>query len=216
MKNGKPQWDLARWLRMLMLIAGWVPAAITVIQALNGQLGFNPVETALRRTGRTAVIFLLLSLAATPINKIFKLPAVGRLRKPLGLFAALYAGLHFAAFAIWDYQLSLGLIWAAIIEKPFIILGLFALIILAVLAGTSFRFALRQLGKKWVYLHRLVYLAAVLVILHYLLAVKGDLFSLQGNYTMPLVAAGFLILLFVLRIPWVHQKLRRLFKQEEA
>ena len=135
---------------------------------------------------------------------------VFRLRKPLGLFAALYAGLHFATFAIWDYRLNLGLIWAEILNKPFILLGLVALIVLLLLAATSFRSARRLLGKAWQWLHRLVYAAGILALLHYLLAVKGDLFSLQGAYAPPLIAAGILVLLLALRIPVIHQGLRRL------
>jgi methionine sulfoxide reductase heme-binding subunit len=174
----------------------------------------NPVETVLQRTGRTAVILLLLSLTCTPIHNLFKLPSIKHLRKPLGIYAALYAALHFAAFAIWDYGLNLRLIWMEIREKPFILLGLVALIILLILAATSLRTFQRKLGKAWVWLHRLVYLAAALTILHYLLAVKGDLFSLQGEYTLPLLAAGVLILLFLLRLPAIYQPIRRLLGRD--
>ena len=184
-----------------------LPLSILTWLALTGWLGFNPIETALRWTGRLAVVLLLLSLTCTPLNKIFKLPRIGRLRKPLGLYAALYAALHFAAFAVWDYSLQLDTIWSEIFNKPFILLGLAALVILSLLAATSFRYWLRKLGKKWFRLHRLVYAAAVLVILHYLLAVKGDLFSLQGNYLPPLIASGILLLLFILRIPPVNRLL---------
>jgi sulfoxide reductase heme-binding subunit YedZ len=210
MSKRKGRWE---WLRVLVNILGWLPLAIFLLDFALGNLGFNPVETVLRRSGRTALIFLILSLACTPINKIFQLPPVSRLRKPLGLFSALYAGLHFATFVFWDYRLNMALIWGAIVEKPFILLGALALLILIVLAGTSFRFAQRKLGKTWIWLHRFVYVAAVLVILHYLLAVKGDLLSLQGNYTAPLIAAGVLFLLFILRIPAVHRLLSGLFRR---
>jgi sulfoxide reductase heme-binding subunit YedZ len=206
--------NLEKILRVTVIVIGWLPLVFLLENFLSGDLGFNPIETILRRTGRIAVLFLLLSLLCTPINKIFKLPLIGRLRKPLGLFAALYAGLHFATFAIWDYQLDLRLIWSAILEKPFILLGAVALVILTILAGTSFRKAQQKLGKTWIWLHRTVYLAAILAIIHYLLAVKGDLFSLQGNYTLPLLAAGALLVLFVLRIPGVYRFFSRLFKGE--
>jgi len=215
METRKKGWRINQWVRLGVQISGWLPLLVFLIQALTGKLGFNPVETILRKTGRTAVLFLLLSLACTPINRIFKLALIGRLRKPLGLFAALYAGLHFAAFAIWDYQLNLKLIWSAIIEKPFIVLGAIALLILIILAGTSFRKARQKLGQTWVWLHRFVYLAAVLVIVHFLLAVKGDLFSLQGNYTLPLIAMGVLLILFILRIPQVQGWFRQLFSPKE-
>lgn len=189
-------------LKVLVHFAGVLPLLLLLGDYNRGELGFNPVESILHRTGQTAVVFLLLSLACTPIKRIFKAPLIGRLRKPLGLYAALYAGLHFATFAIWDYGLDFNLIWMEIREKPFIIIGAVALLILIVLAATSFRFWQRKLGKGWVWLHRLVYLAGVLAIVHYLLAVKGDLLSLQGDYTAPLIAGGALVVLLVLRLPF--------------
>ena len=176
---------------------------------MRGELGFNPIETATRRSGRTAVALLLLSLAITPLRKIFNQPKLMRLRKPLGLYAALYAGLHFVTFAVWDYGLNLNLIWIELIQKPFLILGLGALLILAILAATSNRFAKMKLRTAWRWLQRLVYLAAVLAILHYLLAVKGDLLTLQGDYTLPLMAAGALLILFLLRIPLIYKAIQR-------
>lgn len=80
-----------KWLRSVVLIGGNFPLIFLGGSALLGNLGFNPVQTVMQRTGNLGMIFLILSLACTPINKIFKLPPVGRLRKPLGLFAALYA-----------------------------------------------------------------------------------------------------------------------------
>ena len=208
---------LGKWLRIAVHVGSLVPLVLLIWDYFQGNLGFNPVQTVQQRTGRIAVILLILSLACTPIKNVFLLPQIGRLRKPLGLYAALYAVLHFAAFAIWDYGLNLNLIWIEIYDKPFILVGLFALIILAVLAATSFRISRKKLGKWWVWLHRLVYLAAVLVIVHYLLAVKGDLFSLQGAYTTPLIAGGILLVLFLLRIPAIFLPLRNVFgKKRES
>jgi methionine sulfoxide reductase heme-binding subunit len=205
--QGTPQ---AQWLRMIVHLGCLLPLILLGWATLRGELGFNPVETALQRTGRTAVICLLLSLAATPVNKILKRPLIGRLKKPFGLYAALYALLHFAAFALWDYRLNFSLIGTEIIQKPFILIGTVALVILGVLAATSVRFWRQKLGKWWARLHRLAYLAGVLVVAHFLLAVKGDLLSLQGNYAAPLIAAGTLFLLFILRIPTVERVLRHL------
>ena len=194
----------------LVYIAGFLPLVLLLGAYNRGELGFNPVESILRRTGQIAIVFLLLSLACTPINRFFKTPLIGRLRKPLGLFAALYAGLHFLTFALWDYGFDFGLIWDEIQKRPFILIGAVALVILIILAITSFRFWQRKLGKGWVWLHRLVYLAGLLVVAHYLLSVKGDLLSLQGNYTAPLIAGGVLLLLMVIRLPII----RRLFPKK--
>jgi len=205
----------SQWGRTIAHLLGGVPLILLGWQLVQGRLGFNPVESVLRWTGRLALGLLLLSLSVTPIRKIFKISAISAMRKPLGLYAALYAFIHFSVFALWDYQLNIRQIYLAISNKPFILLGMIALLILLVLAATSFRFWQRKLGRKWVWLHRSVYAAALLVILHYLLAVKGDLFSLQGAYTAPLIAAGILLLLLILRIPAIQQCLRPTFTQQE-
>lgn len=107
-------------LDVLVNFAGLLPLVLLLGAYNRGELGFNPVESILRRTGQIAVGFLLLSLASTPTNRIFKTPLIGRLRKPLGLFAALYAGLHFLTFALWDYGFDFVLIWEEIKKRPFI------------------------------------------------------------------------------------------------
>jgi methionine sulfoxide reductase heme-binding subunit len=209
----KKKGELPSWPVHLL---GWLPLSVLILAVAAGGLGFNPVEGFLRWTGRLAVAFLLLSLACTPLHRIFSMTAVFRLRKPLGLYAALYAGLHFGAFAIWDYGLDWGLIWLEIQNKPFILPGLIALVILLALSATSFRGLRRKWGKAWVWLHRLAYLAGILIMLHYLLAVKGNLFTLQGPYAIPLIASAVLILLLALRLPPVTQALKRRGKEQQV
>ena len=203
-----------QWLQLLIHASSVLPLLMIGLDALRNTLGFNPVQTILHSTGRAAVITLLLSLSCTPLHNVFRLPQVRHMRKPLGLYAAFYATVHFAIFAIWDYQLNFNLIWSEIRSKPFILLGVTATFILIILAATSFRFWQQKLGKWWFRLHKLVYAVGVLMIIHYLLAVKGDLFSLQGAYRSPLIAGGILLLLFILRIPDLYQPLRRFFKRE--
>lgn len=195
-------------LKVLAHFIGLLPLILMIGAYVRGELGFNPIEAAIQRTGKTAVIFLLLSLASTPIRRLFRLPVVGFLRKPFGLYAAFYALLHFLAFAVWDYGLNLALILNEIWTKPFIIVGLAAFLILIVLAATSFRKWQREWGKRWVWLHRLTYLAGILVIVHFLMAVKGNLLTLQGNYTLPLFLGGILLVLLTLRLPFVMKWLR--------
>jgi len=214
MADKNKQRNLYKWLLVLVHIGGILPLIILGWDLLQGNLGFNPVESVMSRTGNLGMLFLILSLSCTPINLIFKLPAVGRLRKPLGLYAALYGFLHFAAFAVWDYQLNLPLIWNEIITKPFIIFGAIALIILLVLAATSFKSLQRKMGKTWVWLHRLVYVAGVLVVIHYILSVRGDLFSFQGEYALPIIALVIVTLLLMVRIQAFYQFLRHWFVKE--
>lgn len=214
MENKKKNRNLYKWPLLLVHIGGILPLILLGWDALQGDLGFNPVQAVMQRTGNLGMLFLILSLACTPINKIFKLPAFGRLRKPLGLYAALFAFLHFAAFAIWDYQLNLPLIWNEIITKPFIIFGVIALVILLVLAATSFKSLQRKMGKVWVWLHRLVYVAGALVVIHYLLSIKGDLFNFQGDFTLPIIALVVVSLLLMVRIPAFYQFIRHWFVKE--
>ncbi len=205
-----------KWIVAGANLLGLLPLLVLLWALWNGRLGFNPVETTLQRTGQIAISLLLLSLACSPIRRLFRWQIMRRLRKIFGLYAAFYAFLHFATFAIWDYGLDLPLIWSEIQEKPFILLGLAALIILLVLAATSFRYWQKKLGKNWRTLHRLVYLAAILVLVHYFLAVKGDIFSLQGDYGAPLAEALILALLFLLRLPFIYRPLRRFIGGEDA
>ncbi|MBG0786737.1 MAG: sulfoxide reductase heme-binding subunit YedZ [Anaerolineaceae bacterium] len=193
-------------MKVLANITGALPLVILIGSYVRGELGFNPVEAALQTTGKIAVVFLLLSLAVTPIRKLFHFPLIRHVRKPLGLYAALYAVLHFLIFAWWDYGLDFGLIWAEIAAKPFIVIGLIALLILFALSVTSFRVLQRKMGKGWVRLHRLTYLAGILVIAHFLLAVKGNLLTLQGDYALPLIFGAILLALLALRLPFFSNK----------
>jgi len=195
-------------LKVLAHFIGLLPLVLMIGAYVRGELGFNPIEAATQRTGRTALVFLLLSLASTPARRLLRLPVVGFLRKPFGLYAAFYAFLHFLVFAVWDYGLNLSSIVNEISSKPFIIVGLIALLILIVLAATSFRKWQREWGKRWIWLHRLTYLAALLVIVHYLLSVKGNLLTLQGNYTLPLVLGGILVVLLIFRLPIIVKRLK--------
>lgn len=201
--------QLAKVILVTAHLGSLLPLLIFSWNALQGQLGFNPIDTALQRSGRAAVTLLLLSLSITPLRKIFNLTILQKLRKTLGLYAALYAGLHFGAFAVWDYGLNLGLIWQELIQKPFLLLGMGSLLILGVLAATSFRYWQVKLRSGWHRLQKLVYLAAILAIAHYLLAIKGDLLTLQGDYTRPLIAGGLLLFLLLLRIPRIYQPLQQ-------
>lgn len=210
MEQDKKSHPIEKWLLIALHVGGLFPLARITWGALSGTLGFNPVETALRQSGRAAVTLLLLSLTITPLQLILNLPAIARLRKPLGLYAALYAGLHFAAFAIWDYGLNFALIWREFSQKPYLLLGLGALLILTFLAITSTRTWRVKLRSGWRWLQRSVYLAAVLAVAHNLLAVKGDLLTLQGDYTHPLITAGVLLFLFLLRLPFIYKPLRKL------
>jgi sulfoxide reductase heme-binding subunit YedZ len=120
-------------------------------------------------------------------------------RRTLGLYAFLYAALHFLIFVGLDYTFNLSLIWSGITEKRFVLAGLAAFILLSLLALTSFTWWQKRMGKRWKQLHRLVYLAGILVIVHYIWLVKADI-------RPPLLFGALLLVLLALRLPAVRKR----------
>ena len=171
-----------------------VPLIFLFYGALNNQLTANPVREIAIRTGRTAITILLISLLSSPLNNIFGLSSFLSIRRTLGLYAAFYAALHFFNFIGLDYSFDWGEILKTISQQIFLIIGLIAFLLIFLLAITSLPNLQRSLGKAWKRLHRLVYLAAPLVILHYFLAVKA-------NYLFPLIALFSFLILMTMRIP---------------
>jgi sulfoxide reductase heme-binding subunit YedZ len=147
----------------------------------------------------------VLSLACTPVNTLFGFRQVIGVRRALGLYAFMYAAIHVTIFTVLDYGLDWGLLLEAVLEKRFIFVGLAALLILLSLATTSFKWWQKRLGKNWKRLHRLIYVASGLVIVHYTWATKGDLLRLQGDIWQPLSFGAVVAILLVLRIPAIRR-----------
>ncbi|MGQ9926586.1 MAG: ferric reductase-like transmembrane domain-containing protein [Chloroflexaceae bacterium] len=145
-----------------------LPLALLVLDAATGSLSVNPIQDMTLQTGKAALALLMLSLACTPLNRLLGWKWVLALRKPLGLYSFLYVCLHLLVFAVADYRLDLALIGQAIAEKRYILAGLASFALLLPLALTSTRGAMRRLGRWWRRLHRVVYAAAALAVLHYL------------------------------------------------
>lgn len=152
-----------------------LPLALLLFDFYTRNLTANPIQAATLRTGKAALVLLILSMACTPVSTLFRFTAANRLRKPLGLYAFLYASLHFLIF-IW---VDLGLNWEYIkdgfLQKPYALIGFAAFLILIPLAATSFKRVQKRMGKNWKRLHRFVYLAGLLVIVHYVWLVKSDI-----------------------------------------
>lgn len=161
---------------------------------LQNSLGANPVQALSLKSGRTAVNLLMLSLACRPVAKMLGLPFLLMIRKTLGLYAFFYAFFHFLVFVSLDFEFNLPWILDEIRYKPFIQIGLVALIMLMPLAITSLQSLQKRMGKIWQALHRIVYLISILVLIHFFLASKGDLSS-------PVIYGVLLVLLLVLRLP---------------
>ena len=180
-----------------------LPLILLIINWSQDNLTFNPIQALELRTGKYALVLLILSLACTPINTIFGFSQVLKVRRPRGLYAFLYASVHFLVFIGLDYQFDLALIQEAIFEKRYALVGFSAGLILLALALTSTRGWMKRLGKTWAKLHKFVYLAGILVIIHYVWLVKSDI-------RVPLLYGGVVLLLLIARIPYVRKHLSRI------
>ncbi|NVJ97191.1 MAG: sulfoxide reductase heme-binding subunit YedZ [Alphaproteobacteria bacterium] len=172
--------NLRRFGKPLVFAASLVPVAWLVFnwwQAFAGQshdLGFNPNETSNRFSGDWALRFLLISLALTPLSKILKSPKPILFRRMLGLFAYFYVWVHLLSYLwldlLWDWP---GL-WADILKRVYITVGMSAFVLLTPLAITSTKGMVKRLGaKRWQRLHKLVYVIAPLAVIHFIMMRKG-------------------------------------------
>ncbi len=161
--------------QLLVHVLALLPLAWLLTDAASGNLSVNPIQDITQRTGRYGLILLVSSLSCTPVRILTGWTGVIRWRRPLGLYAFLYALLHFATFIGLDYGFNLAYIWADVGNKRYIFVGAAAFVILLVLAVTSTAGWQRRLGKAWYRLHRWVYLAGGLVVVHYVWAVKSDI-----------------------------------------
>jgi sulfoxide reductase heme-binding subunit YedZ len=161
-------------------------------------LGPDPIRASILRTGKTALILLLLSLGCSPINTIFKFRPVIRLRRPLGIYAVIYAGIHLLLFVGVDYGFNLELLKDALLEKRYAIVGLTTFSILLPMAITSTKRWKKRLGKNWKHLHRLIYPASILAIVHFIWLVKQGVIE-------PWYYAGIVVILLTLRLPFLKR-----------
>ena len=190
------------WLWILANIGALVPLIWLVWDFAQGNLSVNPIADITSRTGKPALILLMLSLACTPANLLFGFRQALTVRKALGLYAFFYASFHFLNFVGLDYGFNLGLILGdALLEKPYILVGLAALLILIPLAVTSTAGWMKRLGRNWKRLHQWVYGAGVLAVLHFLWLAKA------ADRWEPLLYALLLALLLMVRIPLIRKYL---------
>lgn len=167
-----------------------------------GDLGANPIEAVLHLTGRWALVLLLVGLCVSPLRRLTGWSPIIKIRRTLGLFAFSYASLHLLVYLVVDQGLAWSFIVEDVLKRPFITVGMASFLLLVPLAVTSTRGWIRRLGKRWRALHRLVYPAAGLAVLHFYWKVKADTF-------WPLVAAMALGVLLLARVPWgrwVHRE----------
>ncbi|MFW6136374.1 MAG: sulfite oxidase heme-binding subunit YedZ [Chloroflexota bacterium] len=192
-----------RWIHIVTHIGALTPLASLAWMFWQDQLGPAPVAAVIRLLGRYALALLLLSLVPTVIRTVTGFGVVMRVRRTLGLYAFLYTALHFLAFAGLDYRFDLGLIATTVAESRREMVGLAALAILAALALTSIGGVRKRLGRFWKPLHRLVYVAGGLVVLH-------TIWNYKELRTWPALAGGALVVLLAARVPAIAELLSRL------
>jgi sulfoxide reductase heme-binding subunit YedZ len=165
-----------RWLKPAVFLACLGPAAWLIYGAfLGGDLGVNPVETITNYTGIWTLRLVAISLAVTPLRWLTGWNVVIRFRRMLGLFAFFYGTLHFLTYFVLDHSLEFSGLWDDVVKRPYITAGFTAFVLLIPLAVTSTQGWIRRLGgRKWNLLHRLIYVTAVLAVLHYWWKVKLD------------------------------------------
>lgn len=154
-----------------LYVLGLMPAIWTFWLGVQDQLGADPVKTFERFLGLWTIRFLVLTLAITPLRDLGLFNGL-RFRRALGLLAFYYAAMHFLAYAVLDQSLALSAIIADVLKRPFITFGMLGLTLLIPLAVTSNSWSIRRLGSRWNQLHKLIYPATALAVLHYSLATK--------------------------------------------
>lgn len=152
-----------------------VPVFLLAWDAYHHRLGANPQEFVLHTTGTLTLVFLLLTLAVTPLRKVLGLPWMVQFRKMMGLYAFFYGCLHLLAYTWFDKGFAFRTIAEDTLKRPFIFLGMFAFVLMVPLAVTSTSKMVKRLGgRKWNRLHKLIFPAAIAGVLHYYLLVKVD------------------------------------------
>lgn len=190
-----------RTLKVLIFIAGLLPAGALIAGALTDNLGANPIEYITHETGTFALAFLIITLAVTPARRLTGWHEIIRVRRMLGLFAFFYACLHLLTWVVIDQFFDLPAMIEDIAKRPYITVGMFGFVCMVPLALTSTAAMIRRLGRRWQTLHRLTYVAAIAGVVHFWWLVKADL-------TEPQRWAAVLTLLLGVRAWWI---LRRMY-----
>lgn len=189
---------LSPWAKPLLALALALPMAWLAYAAFNDLLGANPAEALSRSTGDWTLRGVCLVLAVTPLRVLLKAPGLLRLRRTIGVATFVYACLHLLCYAWFDQGLALSEIWRDVLKRPFIWLGMSAWLLMLPLALTSSNRAVKTLGgRRWQMLHRVVYVSALLSVLHFFWMRAG-----KNNFAEVWVYAALLAALMAWRVWW--------------
>src|SRR5215213_9309987 len=161
--------------KLVIFVNSLVPLVLLLWDLYHKRVGPNPLEFATRTTGMLTLIFLSLTVAVTPLRKIFGINSLVKLRRMLGLFTFFYGALHLLTYIWFDRLFNLISVGQDVIKRPFILAGMTAFLLMVPLAITSTNKMVKRLGgKRWAKLHRLVYLSAIAAVVHFWMLVKSD------------------------------------------
>jgi sulfoxide reductase heme-binding subunit YedZ len=190
MALGKKGWAA---IKIMVFLLSLVPFYLLVYGAVNDQLGADPIEALHFGFGDWALRFLCIGLALTPIKTLTGQSWPMRFRRMMGLFAFFYATSHLLVFIVLDLSLSWEAFKDEVPKSPYILMGLLTFLLLLPLAVTSTKKMQKRLGRNWLVLHQLVYVAGITALVHYFWLVKKD-------YTEPLIYAMVIGVLLAIRV----------------
>lgn len=183
-----------RFVKLVVVINALVPLALLLWDVYHKRVGPNPLEFATRTTGMLTLIFLSLTVAITPLRKIFGINSLVKIRRMLGLFAFFYGALHLLTYVSFDRSFNLISVGQDVVRRPFILAGMIAFVLMVPLAITSTNKMVKRIGgRRWAQLHRLVYVAAIAGVVHFWMLVKSDI-------RLPLTFAFILVFLLGFRV----------------
>jgi len=180
------------WIKLALHVIALSLLLMTYYQAFTDQLGADPVKAILHFTGIGAFNLLLISLLISPLAKYLRQGQLVTLRRPIGLYAFVYAACHFTSYLLFELQLEWSLLFSELLKRPYISVGFVALLILSMLATTSTKSIQKRMGRAWQKTHNWVYVASLLVALHYIWSVKSELIQ-------PIIYALILLVLLITR-----------------
>ena len=189
---------MPKYVKPIAFVICLIPLFMLVWDGFHDALGANPIEKITHRTGDWSLRFLLITLTITPLRKIFGWKQLVRLRRMFGLFAFFYVCIHFSIYIVFDHFFDVNEIAKDIVKRPYVTVGFTAFLLLIPLAITSTNKMMKRMGKSWKQLHQLVYVIAVLGILHYLWLVKADVLQ-------PVMHAIILLILLSIRV-WYQRR----------
>jgi len=198
--------------KVVVFVNALIPLGLLLWDLYHKRVGPNPLEFATRTTGMLTLVFLSLTVAVTPLRKIFGINSLVKVRRMLGLFAFFYGTLHLLTYVWFDRLFNLLSVVQDVGRRPFILAGMIAFLLMAPLAITSTNRMVKRLGgKRWAALHRLVYLSAIAGVIHFWMLVKSDI-------RLPLTFAFIVVFLLGYRLlakyAPAHQPNTNLFPRE--